>query len=424
LFTPRAASLTAARAVALCALGVSLGGSMTYGQTVGLTHDPEMIGNWAALRWGLLGLALIGGIWIAFAGALLGMGLGERTYRPLELLGLVVVMFICLLAGVYFFNTPFDPAAHRLPRIYFSDDWYWQPGADLKPRRECWGGLLCALLALVIYVGVVKKDRLAARLAAWGFWGGAIGFPAGQCIQAYHAWNPELFRQGWFGTFASQINWWNFMETTFGAIWAVVLTLGLWLNRRLIAAEEREPTIVFREPLEWLFVLIHVPVLVAWNFAEIPLLDSFADHALTMIALPLVAVMGGRLWPYLLTLPIVALPIAGKTLRQLSYYESAIHPVAGYVIYLVLPLTVLTWAALLLARQPASRPSARTFSRWALLLTTWLYFGLNYAFFRFPWPWQAWTGRTPNAIVFAACALVLTVVALRAGPKLANKLGD
>ena len=53
-------------------------------------------------------------------------------------------------------------------------------------------------------------------------------------------------------------------------------------------------------------------------------MDLFADNALAMIAIPLVAVMGGRLWPYLVTLPIVALPIAGKTVRQLSYEETAV----------------------------------------------------------------------------------------------------
>ncbi len=28
---------------------------MTYGQTIGLTQDRELVGNWEALRWGMLG---------------------------------------------------------------------------------------------------------------------------------------------------------------------------------------------------------------------------------------------------------------------------------------------------------------------------------------------------------------------------------
>ena len=41
---------------------------MTYGQTIGLTQDEALIGNWAALRWGLLGLFIKGAVWIGFAG--------------------------------------------------------------------------------------------------------------------------------------------------------------------------------------------------------------------------------------------------------------------------------------------------------------------------------------------------------------------
>jgi hypothetical protein len=43
-----------------------------------------------------------------------------------------------------------------------------------------------------------------------------------------------------------------------------------------------------------------------------------------------------------------------------------------------------------------------------LLLATWLYVALNFAFFAYPWPWATWTNRTLHAIVFAACALAVT----------------
>jgi hypothetical protein len=35
------------------------------------------------------------------------------------------------------------------------------------------------------------------------------------------------------------------METIFGAVFAFVLALGLWLNRELVAVEERPATFVF-----------------------------------------------------------------------------------------------------------------------------------------------------------------------------------
>jgi hypothetical protein len=43
--------------------------------------------------------------------------------------------------------------------------------------------------------------------------------------------------------------------------------------------------------------------------------------------------------------------------------------------------------------------------------TALLYFGLNAAFLRFPWPWLPWTQRTPNFLFYLAAlgALLLLV---------------
>ena len=76
LFASVYSTLHAARAIAWTTIAISFGGCMTYGQTVGLTHDTELIGNTQALRWGLLGLFIKGGIWIGFGGLALGMALG------------------------------------------------------------------------------------------------------------------------------------------------------------------------------------------------------------------------------------------------------------------------------------------------------------------------------------------------------------
>ncbi|MFQ3168292.1 MAG: hypothetical protein ACI8QI_000835, partial [Limisphaerales bacterium] len=58
LFCPGRTSIHMIRAAALGTIAMGFGGSMTYGQTIGLTHDGSLIGNWAALRWGMLGLAI------------------------------------------------------------------------------------------------------------------------------------------------------------------------------------------------------------------------------------------------------------------------------------------------------------------------------------------------------------------------------
>jgi hypothetical protein len=319
---------------------------------------------------------------------------------------------------------PFDPAARELPKVYFSDDWYWELNAELEPRRERWGGLLAALVVLMGYVGFVRKDRLALRLGLWGLVGGLIGFPGGQCLQAYHAWNVDWFRESWLAPLDKHMNWWNVMEMTFGAVWAMAIALGVWLNRRLIAAESKESTHTLGVGVEWLLiiaewllVIVHTVTLSLWNFVSIPQLDAIADYALPMIVIPLVAVVGGRVWPYLVTLPIVALPIAGKTLRRMHYEENTIGLVAGWAVYLIVPLAIATVVALMLAKNWDRRPSSFVFSRWALLVATWMYFALNFAFFDYPWPWDPWTGRTPGGIAYLVYSVVLTLTALFVLPK-------
>ena len=66
-----------ARAAAFGAVALGIGGSMTYGQTIGLTQDRAVVGNWEAWRWGMLGLALKGAIWSGFAGLFFGLGFGR-----------------------------------------------------------------------------------------------------------------------------------------------------------------------------------------------------------------------------------------------------------------------------------------------------------------------------------------------------------
>jgi len=414
MFCSRAPSWFAARGVAMFALGISIGGSMTYGQTVGLTHDSALVGNTAALQWGLLGLFIKGGIWIGFAAAFLAMALSTTPYRPLEIALLLVVLLFVFFLGVWLLNTPFDPANKSLPAIYFSDDWFWEPGADLKPRPERWGGLLTALTGLYLYVAWIRGDRLARRLTLWGVLAGGIGFATGQCVQAFHAWNAELFREGWLANLEPNINWWNMMETTFGAIFGAILALGLWRNRTLICLRDdgEERNFELTPGAEWLLVAVHVAALVVWSFASFRYFDRFADLAISMVILPMVAVSAGRLWPYLVTLPIVMLPIAGKTLRQLTYNEKLWSVELGWTVLVVVPLVITTVAALWLARGATKRHGGGSFARWSLLITTWLYFSLNQAFFHFSWPWEPWTPRTPNGTIFLICSLGLTMAAL------------
>jgi hypothetical protein len=428
LFLRHAPALQAIRAVAWTTVAIGFGGAMTYGQTIGLTQDQALVGNWAALRWGMLGLAIKGSVWIGFSGLFLGMSLGTIRYRPVELLALFAGMLVLHALGVWLLNTPFDPANKLLPALYFSDDWRWEPDADLKPRREVWGGLLFALLGAIAYAGFIRRDILARRLAGWAMLGGALGFPAGQSLQAFHAWNLPLFRSGALARLDPLLNWWNFMETTFGAVFGAVLGLGFWRNRHAFAID-RPPTqppervaagspsqVLTSNPaavFEWGLVLLafHTALLVVSEFTSIPILERYTDIPLLMGVLPILAAAQGRWSPWLVALPITLLPIAGKTLRQLVYEQPSVTPAVGWFVYAILPLVIATIFAFRLAVVASAGASADRPLRLSLALATLVCFILNFAFFKFPWPWSTWTQRTPNALVFTACATALLVLA-------------
>ncbi len=424
LLCPNLTQLRLARAIAWATVAMGIGGSMTYGQTLGLAQNADMIGNWAALRWGMIGVVIKGGVWIAFCGLFLGMGLGGKRYRPLEILLVMLAALVAYYIGTTIFNSPYDPAARELPSIYFSADWYWSPdaGPELRPRHECWGGLLFALIAVTAYTGWWRKDRLARNMALWGLLGGALGFPAGESLQAYHAWNPEVFKQGIWLNLDPYMNWWNMMETTFGAVMGGALGFGLWLNRHNIPEEPEPESKPIPIQIEIILLAIHIPLLVAVDFLSLPddhpyfyvsrIVDSVYDLGLMMVLIPIVAIAAGRWWPYLVILPITLITITGKTVRELVIREVTIQPALGWFVYLILPLLIATAVAVWFVRQADENRPARSFTRPTLLLCSWIYFLLNYAYFKFPWPWAEWTGRTPNGIIFTVFVICLTAAAL------------
>lgn len=418
LFFRHLTSLQAARAVALFVLGISCGGAETYGQTLGLTQNPGLIGNWHALSWGLVGVFIKGGIWIGLAGAFLGLGLGGKRYRAWEGFLLLLAMCGLFVLGVWLFNRPFDPAHRVLPRIYFSADWYWEPTAELKPRPECWGGLLCALLGLIVYLRGIRRDRFAAGLAFAGFLAGGIGFALGQTVQAAHAWNRHWFETGPLAQLEPHVNWWNMMEITFGATFASLLAVALWCHARFRGDRPVEPTAVSEEVTlspTWEAALIatYTTCLAMSEFSNNPFMEVFQESGLVMGLVPILFILGGRYGPYFYTLPIVALPIAGKVLRELAYANADYSVAVAWPLAFVLPMIAATTAAWWFAHRGARGQSGAAYVRGGLILSACLYWSLNVAFFHFPWPWQPWTARTLSGLIFTFCALGLVLEALR-----------
>ena len=252
---------------------------------------------------------------------------------------------------------------------------------------------------------------------------GGLGFPMGQCLQSFHAWNPEFFRQGNWQSMDSVMNWWNWMETTFGAVMGAVLGFGLWRHRQLVrpvggAVEDDMPfgtAVVLVTP--------HLGLLVSVEFLSVGWVDRIYDFGLCLGLIPMVCVAGyGRASLWVPTLAL--LPIAGKTVREMVYSQSgssllAVSPVMGWCFFLILPLAASLCLALWIKREGRLEMPARRSLAPLLLFYAWVFFLLNYAFFRFPWPWAEWTARTPNALVYTVCVLGLTALAVRCwGPVL------
>lgn len=281
-----------------------------------------------------------------------------------------------------------------------------------------------ALLGLVIYLGWCRRDVLARRMAVWGVFAGGLGFSLGQGVQAFHAWNATEVNAvlGWM---SPHINWWNMMETSFGAIFGAILALGLWRNRSLIAYEDANDAVVeLPAQAEWFLILAHAAVLTAWSFGSFEAFDRLAGLAITVGLLPMVAIMGGRWWPYALSFFLVCLPIAGKTLKALLE-QPGWEAVTGAPIglFLILPLAFTAVVSIYLAKRSSTMAGVQ-FARIGLLVMVWVFMSLNWAFFKSPWPWEPWTGRTPNGLIFAMCAVGLTVGALVCGRQIRANQAD
>ena len=189
----------------------SVGGSMTYGQTLGLVHN-----EWPSrtLWKGVSGCAIKGGVWIGLTGACLGMAASDVFYRPRELFVLFAGAVGLFVAGLQWINRPHIPPS-ALPKIYFS-----ARDAE-KPRVECWGGLWAALTGLLVYAGCVRGDWRTVALALFGVAGGGIGFAFGELLQAWGIHYKPFGKSGplW-------MDWWKLMEMVFGLLAGLGLAAG------------------------------------------------------------------------------------------------------------------------------------------------------------------------------------------------------
>lgn len=418
-YLPQASSLQAARAIGLLTLAIGFGGSMTYGQTIGLTQDQSIHGtladphwNWAAYRWGLIGLGIKGALWIGFGGLYLGIGLSGKRYRPLEMFCVGVALVALFFLGRWVLNMPHDPENRQLPYLYFSDHWQWEPPENVKPRREVWGGMLFALVGMLGYVGAIKRDRLAVNLCLWGLIGG-LGFPCGQYFQAAAAWNREAFKSSWWQI---GVNQWNMMEVTFGMVAGFSLALGCWLNRSRISQNGEADEVPLSPMAEgWLIAAYVYVLLVGWYFDK-SIFITVHQYGILMGVLPMTVIVGSRYAPFLYVLPIVAISIMVKTFLERFKPAETGDPTMGLVCLVTIPLALLVWLALCFARRSQAGETARSFASIGLTVTATLYFWLNFTFFAFPWKWFTdWKGliaQNQSGGIYVVAWLILSLAGL------------
>ena len=214
--------------VAFSAIGVGMGGSMTYGQTLGLIRDDP------TFLWGLTGTTLKGAVWGLLGGAVIGLGFVARHISWWTLTVTFLCMLAAIVAGIYLVNEP--------KLIYFSNP------ID-RPRDESWAGLLLGGLAVLACSGVLNRRHalVPARFALYGLIGGGIGFGGGSLFLATQPDLPDTWR--WLPC-------WKFMEFTFGFLFGAALGLCAFHARHPLASLEAESRVPLRtlrpSNLDWI----------------------------------------------------------------------------------------------------------------------------------------------------------------------------
>ncbi|MCC6586942.1 MAG: hypothetical protein IT168_09650 [Bryobacterales bacterium] len=234
----------AALITAFAAIGVGFGGQETYGQTIGLSFQPET--QW----WGLLGLAIKGAVWGLLAGAFIGMALELPQWTRSDI---IVGIFLTMSAthfGWKFLNEP--------KLIYFSNP------ID-RPRPELWAGLLLTGVTLLLWLHLRGKGRAPLALAAWGTLGGGIGFGLGGWIQVigHHAHLP------------SGVGWWKVMEFTFGFLLGLSLAIPVWQRRRSLTGSPEGASDSGAPNIAWPAFAVALGVALFWANEVVELRWSF-----------------------------------------------------------------------------------------------------------------------------------------------------
>lgn len=157
---------------ALGAIGMHFGGSMTYGETLGLSMDGYPPTD---KKKGLIGVFVKGFLWFGVFGGYFSTGFNAvcGLYSVKELILIFILLSAAGIIFYFLFNLPHKPKENIFPKIYFS-----------KTRRESWGALL-GMLIIFIGVAAVKKEMFSLLFPLICASFGGVGWVIGQLLQIY-----------------------------------------------------------------------------------------------------------------------------------------------------------------------------------------------------------------------------------------------
>ena len=152
------------------ALGMYFGGSMSYGETVGLCSNQNPP---ARLTREMTGLFIKGGLWFGLFGAVTGMFLSflAGQYDLKAVLLLFGLLPLCALCGSRLFDRPYDEEKGVHPRIYFS-----------RTRPEGMGVLLGILVEMAVFMAFYR-DSVGLWLTLGSTLSGGLGWVFSQWMQ-------------------------------------------------------------------------------------------------------------------------------------------------------------------------------------------------------------------------------------------------
>ena len=196
-------------------MGMTFGGTETYGETIGMVLHRGMP-NYNP-RKGYFGLAFKGALWFSICGGFTAISLASMSntvYSTGDLIIFMVLVPAIQQIGFNIFNKPYDKQKEIYPRIFYS-----------VTRREEWGSNLALLVAMIAFA-VIRGDDFTLAMIAGGFFFGAVGWLLAMKFYELSAFSMKNGKYI-FGKLHKKglIDGWKIMEFTLGAVGGFGLSL-------------------------------------------------------------------------------------------------------------------------------------------------------------------------------------------------------